>query len=117
MEPTKEKSEQYLKCTFTESEKTEMAEKMSIAFQKKAEAEVRLKEVSTQIKAEIAGEDSIIQESAKKYNQGFEYRNVKCTVERDFERGKYRVTRDDTGEVIEDRLLTEKELQLQMVHS
>ena len=111
---TKENTTQYLEYRFTPEEKAELAQNMARAVGVKTDAELRLKEISSQIKAEIAAQDTIVNDRAGKLSRGYEYRNVECTITWDFEAGTYRVIRNDTGTVIEDRPLRQIELQLAM---
>ena len=116
MDTTREKSQQYLPYKFSDQEKKDLSEKLAQAIGVKADAELRLKEVAASIKGEIAKQDAVINDAATKFRQGYEYRNIHCTIIRDFDKGTYKIVRDDTGEMIVDRLLSESELQLQMVH-
>ena len=114
---TKEKTEQYLKYTFIPEELTEMSQKMAQAVNQMEEAQGAKKSMVKQLDARIAEHEAVVKKHAVNIRQGWEMRNTPCTITRDFQKGTYKVTRDDTGETITDRLLTEGELQLQMAHS
>jgi len=116
IEVTKEDTTQYLKYDFTLEERASLSERMAEAVGVKVDNELRLKEASSQMKATIAAQDSIISDSASKLRQGYEYRNIPCTIIRDFKAGTYQVARNDTGEKVEDRILREDELQLKLNH-
>jgi SMC interacting uncharacterized protein involved in chromosome segregation len=117
MEPTIEKTEQYLKYTFSAEEVSDMSQKMAQAVDQMDSAQNQKKSVVKQLDAQIAEHEAVVKKNAVNIRQGWEMRNIKCTIRRDFEKGTYKVNRDDTGELIIDRLLTEGELQLQMAHS
>ena len=71
-----EKVEQYLPYRFSQLEKETISSQLAQAISDKADAENKLKEVSTQIKADIAKHDANIISCATKVRQGFEYRQI-----------------------------------------
>jgi len=105
---------EYLKCQLTEKEKTELSAKIAKAISDRASAEAKLKEVSASIKAQIAQLDAEISEKALQINNGYEYRNVECRMDKDYRLGSVTITRLDTGEVIRERPMTAEERQLEL---
>lgn len=105
---------EYLKCQLTEKEKTELSAQIAKAISDRASAEAKLKEVSAAIKAQIAQLDAEISEKALKINNGYEYRNVECRMDKDYRLGSVTITRLDTGEVIRERPMTGEERQLEL---
>jgi hypothetical protein len=105
---------EYLKCQLTEKEKTELSAKIAKAISDRASAEAKLKEVSASIKAQIAQLDAEISEKALQINNGYEYRNVECRMDKDYRLGSVSITRIDTGEVIRERPMTAEERQMEL---
>jgi uncharacterized FlaG/YvyC family protein len=105
---------EYLKCQLTEKEKTELSAKIAKAISDRASAEAKLKEVSASIKAQIAQLDAEISEKALQINNGYEYRNVECRMDKDYRLGSVAITRLDTGEVIRERPMTAEERQMEL---
>ena len=105
---------EYLKCQLTEKEKTELSAKIAKAISDRASAEAKLKEVSASIKAQIAQLDAEISEKALQINNGYEYRNVECRMDKDYRLGSVSITRLDTGEVIRERPMTAEERQMEL---
>jgi len=105
---------EYLKCQLTEKEKTELSAKIAKAISDRASAEAKLKEVSASIKAQIAQLDAEISEKALQINNGYEYRNVECRMDKDYRLGTVTITRLDTGEVIRERPMTAEERQMEL---
>jgi len=105
---------EYLKCLLTEKEKTELSAKIAKAISDRTSAEAKLKEVSASIKAQIAQLDAEISEKALQINNGYEYRNVECRMDKDYRLGSVTITRLDTGEVIRERPMTAEERQMEL---
>jgi len=106
---------EYLKCLLTEKEKTELSAKIAKAISDRTSAEAKLKEVSASIKAQIAQLDAEISEKALQINNGYEYRNVECRMDKDYRLGSVTITRLDTGEVIRERPMTAEERQMELL--
>lgn len=109
-----EKITKYLKYEFTETEMKEMSANMARATIENRNAADELKAVQAQFKSRIESAKNQADELARKIDQGYEYRNTECRVERDFAAVKVRVYRTDTGEMIESRDMTAKERQLRL---
>ncbi len=105
------KTTEYLKHVFTEQEKRELADQMAEASVKVREIEGNLKSVSTQLKAEVNKHQAILDQAGEKYRAGFEYRETKCEITKDFNLGYFTLIRLDTGEVVKERPLEGEERQ------
>jgi len=105
---------EYLKCHLTEKEKTELSAKIAKAISDRSSAEAKLKEVNASIKAQIAQLDAEISEKALQINNGYEYRNVECQMDKDYRLGTVTITRLDTDEVIRERPMTAEERQMEL---
>ena len=105
---------EYLKCQLTEKEKTELSAKIAKAISDRSSAEAKLKEVNASIKAQIAQLDAEISEKALQINNGYEYRNVECRMDKDYRLGTVTITRLDTAEVIRERPMTAEERQMEL---
>ncbi len=105
---------EYLKCQLTEKEKTELSAKIAKAISDRAGAEAKIKEVTASIKAQIAQLDAEISEKALQINNGYEYRNVECRMDKDYRLGSVTITRLDTGEAIRERPMTAEERQMEL---
>ena len=107
-----ETATKYIKHTFTESEKRDLATELAQKISTKNELELKKKEVAAQIKADIDAADSQISQLSTHYNQGYMFKNVKCRVE--FIPGEKIVEywRLDNGELVETRKATQDELQM-----
>lgn len=106
-----ETCKRYLKYVFTEEEKKLMGSDLAQKFAIHTEAEGRLKSVSTQIKSEISTIESQMASISEKIRSGYEYRDIECDVEMDYDRGRVVVIRMDTGEIVEDRAMSVDERQ------
>lgn len=100
-----------LKCMLTPDETRTYGMELARANASKDEAEERKKEVDAQLKAEIESHSTRALNLARKINNGYEYRDVKCSMAFDWEANSVTVTRTDTDEVIELRAMTEDERQ------
>jgi hypothetical protein len=109
-----EKRTIYLKCNFTEEERNTMARQVTELISKKAEAEGKLKSVSTQIKSEIAGIDAEMAKVSEMVRSGYEYRNVDCEVRSDYVAARVVIIRLDSGEIVEDRPMRMEETQREL---
>jgi hypothetical protein len=100
-----------LKCVLTEEELKKISEQMANAVLERDEALDGLKSVQAQFKARITGAEAQISLCASKIQNGYEYRNVECAIERDYLLGEIRYFRKDTGEKADSRSMTADERQ------
>ncbi len=101
-----------LKHTFTETEKREIAASLAQANQKKVALEEQKKEVDADLKGQITATETLIAKQARLYNNGYEYRDVECTVVfHSPEQGTKSIYRNDTGEFVRDMKMDPYEMQ------
>ena len=110
----KTKITRMLKHKFSIEELRDLAEMESRAVQDRQKRVLELKSVSAQYKSEIAALDTSIASAAEKYTSGFEVREIECEQTKNFKEGRFKVIRQDTFEIVEDRKLKDSELQTQM---
>lgn len=107
-----EQSTEYLKCIFTEEEVREMSNDLARKISDLDNAQARKKETVKSIDSDIASIEAKIKELARKVNDKYEFRGVKCKTVIDYEKKKKTITRLDTGEIHLEKDLTEEECQL-----
>ena len=98
-----------LPVTLTEIEKADVAARLANETQAHQAALDRKKEVTAQLTADIEEHRAAVQSLGSLYASGYEYRQVECEAMVDAAAGWIRVTRRDTGEVVEDRAMREDE--------
>lgn len=101
----------YCKYKFTDQEKQEIASGMSQAVLDLQEAEDRMKEIKADFKSQIESHQAAINRAATRLNNGYEMRDIKCTVELDFTAGTVRYIRTDTFETAKTREMTDDDRQ------
>lgn len=111
----KTKENLHLECVLTDQEKLDYSKQLSENVSKKTRAEEHLKSFQTQIRAEITACDATINMLAEKLNTGKEYRMIECKIEYDFEKKEKVWIRKDTGEIAQQDIIDEKELQEELV--
>ena len=99
-----------LKCELTREELLEAGAKMADAAQRIAELESALASYKAQNKSEMEVEKAQTERLSDKIRRKYEYRPIKCLVEKDYQAGRVTVFRTDTGDVIEARPMTDDEL-------
>jgi hypothetical protein len=104
------KQEMLLKCLLTDDELLDCGQKMATANTTKAILEREFESVKANYKAKVAEQDAIVQKNSSLISLKSEYRNVNVVVTKDYETEMYTAIRQDTGEVIETRKMTEHEL-------
>ncbi len=98
----------YTKYEFTEEEKMGLAHKMASAEANINRKLEELKSASTTIKADIAVQEGILHSSAEKLRSGYEMRPKEVAI--DYKtKGIVKYVDKDTGEVLEERPITEDE--------
>ena len=100
-----------LKCVLTPDEVRTYGMELARANANKDEAEERKKEVDAQLKADIESHSTRALNLARKINNGYEYRDVKCFVEFDYLKNTASVIRLDLNELVETRAMTDDEHQ------
>jgi uncharacterized FlaG/YvyC family protein len=112
MEVASGKTVRFLKYEFSDSEKAELADEMARAVCDATQTRMKLKSVQKQINAEIQQYEAEIASCAEKLRSGYEMRHVDCSFLRDFDLKSIKIVRDDTGEIISERAMTEDEKQM-----
>lgn len=100
-----------LQVKLTDEDKLKLGDQMARALSMFNDAEERRKAMTAQLKAESEQHRAEAARLGVVLSNGYEYRDIRCEVERDMEKGRMKVTRLDTGEVIEDRALRGDERQ------
>lgn len=104
--------ERTLAVRLTQAELLEQAKKMAEAAEDAEVAESNQKAMSTHYKAQAEEAEGKEKAARTLLRNGYDYRPVKITVTKNWDTKQVTITRDDTGEVIEARDMTHKELQI-----
>lgn len=107
-----EETTRLIKCLFSNEEKQVFGEELANGHTLRTAAQNDLDTVKKQIGARVTEADNIIALCVEKIRSGFEMRREPCTVVKDFKVNTLRVTRDATGEVLEERTMTSEEAQM-----
>ena len=99
----------WVKHDFAPGELLAISQNMAQAEAKKREKQDNLKAMKSNISAEIDQAESVIHMCAEKIRSGYEMRPHECKVEYMLDDLKVRFVDIDTGEVIEERLMTKDE--------
>ncbi len=97
----------YTKHIFTGEEAMELAHRMASAEATISRKMEELKSVTTTIKADIATQEGILHSCAEKLRSGYEMRPREADVK--YEKGMVKYVDKDTGEILEERPLTQEE--------
>ena len=107
-----EKTKEYLRYNFTDAEYLDHARKLGRLNEELARAEERKKSVSAELASMVKTLEDQVSAQSRLVSNGYEYRDIDCEVRFDDpERGKKRVVRLDTGEVVREAFMTGNELQ------
>ncbi len=110
----REKTKRYLRYTFNDDEKKELAKEMAQAVVERDTATAEMETVKAQFEGRITKAEGEITLNAGKINSGYEMRHIECEVTKDYKKGRVTVVRLDTGELVEDRPMTGEEKQVQI---
>ncbi len=102
------------KYLFSEAEKKEIASELTIKITEKHRVEDEKKSVSSAFKAQLDGIDAVVNKLSENYQNGYEFKNILCTVEFNFETKMKNYRRKDDGEFIEQRAMEEEDFQIKM---
>lgn len=111
IESKREIKKEYLKCVLSHNELLEYGNGLARLHAEANELKEQAKSVASDFKAKIDAAGSEAGIFARAIQNGFEYRDVECEVDRDFETKKVYTTRLDTGEIIKSRDMTQEEMQ------
>ena len=101
-----------LRCDFTPDEWAENARQLATATRLRSELEQEKKEIDSQYKAKIEEQIGRASKVAALLGAGYEMRNVPCEVILDKpEPGQATIVRQDTGEIVRTRPMTDMERQ------
>lgn len=100
-----------LACELTEAEYTQRSERLVAVMGEIRDKEKEKKQVAKAYSEEIARLQHSVDELSDVLHNRREYRDVPCTVVTDRDKGVERLIRNDTGEQVNERKLTEDELQ------
>ena len=99
-----------LKCILTDEELLECGQRMADANTMLGRLEREMESVKATYKAEVAEQEAIVQKNGSLIGLKFEHRDVSVGVVSDYGAETVTVIRNDTGEVVETRRMTEQEL-------
>ena len=92
---------EWLAYRFTEEEKAEVASSLAQANQSRAELEEKKAQVMAEFKSQITATEAIIAKESRRYNNGYEYRDIECSIALDSPKaGLKTIVRLDTGEFV-----------------
>ena len=100
-----------LKILFTDAERAEHAQSLARIFPELARIEDEKKAVVSQFKSNIESLQAQANQLSSYVRDGWHYGPVAVKVERDYRNNTFTKTRTDTGEVIQERALTDAERQ------
>ena len=101
----------FLKYTFSDAEKAEIAAEMAEKVTDLSRKEDELKAVKSDFKSQIDGLQANVNGAATKLTNGYEMRNIECRVERDYKKGVIRFIRTDTGEIARTKEMSHEDRQ------
>jgi len=108
------KSSEYLKYSFTEPEKAEIAVEMAQKVAELNQVEGQLKAIKSQYKSKVDVLQGEINLAAEKLNTGYEMRSVKCEVTPNWEEKIWEYIRLDTGEFVRTEEMSVEDLQMRL---
>lgn len=103
-----------LKCVLSPDEVRVYGQDLAKENASRDESEERKKEIDAQLKAEIESHSTKALSLARKINNGYEYRDVKCHELKDYRRGIVTIMRQDTNEIVSERAMTAEERQVKI---
>lgn len=103
-----------LKCHFTQEEMTEFRDKLANSIMDLSSIEDEKKSVMSDYTARINEKKAMINRVASNIRNGYEHREVKCLIHYDFTRRVKTFFRDDTGEQVQEEVITPDECQVEI---
>jgi hypothetical protein len=104
----------YLKYHFSEEEMKNLALDMAQATNKANAVEEKKKAANAGFKDELESHQLIARTAARKIEQGYEMKDIKCRKFTDYKKDLVTITRLDTGEVVEERKIKDSERQMSL---
>lgn len=105
-----------LPCQLSDEERLEFADRLAECNERVEEATANRKSLMQQMAAEVKQAESERDRINNIVASKTEYREIDVVVEFDFDKGRVRQVRKDTGEQIQDRPMTEKERQTNLLN-
>lgn len=100
-----------LRYYFTDGDRLKMGDEMAKASEELEALEEEKADFAAKMKAKMGEAQGILKGTGRKIRMGFEMRMIECRMEKDFLTNTVRITRQDTGELVEERALTIEERQ------
>jgi len=108
-------TERTLRHTFDVPEKIELGGKLASILSEMAQIDADLDRIKSEFKGKTAAAEAQLNSVRDKINSGYELRLTKCEVVLDKPKaGMAQVIRLDTGDVVEEREMTEQEKQAEL---
>jgi len=114
MENLEKKEKRFLPVRLGETELVERAKELARSQQDIASLEEQKKTATADLTAQIKKGKQESRELTRIVSSGIEDQDVDCTIHMNYEDKRVMVTRDDTGEVVEERSMSADELQLKL---
>ena len=111
----KTKVKEWLRYDFKPEELQKMGLSMAQAQQQADIAEDEFKSVKSRFKDRIEKHQLVVRENSRHISTGFEMRDIDCEKMIDYKKGIVTFTRQDTGEVVEERDIRDEERQMKIV--
>lgn len=103
-----------LKCHFTQDEMTEFRDNLANSIMDLSSIEDEKKSVMSDYTAKINEKKAMINRVASNIRNGYEHREVKCRIDYDFTRRVKTFAREDTGEIVQEEVITADECQVEI---
>lgn len=107
-----EHTTEYLKCLLDDLELRDTGISLARHNSKVASLEAEKKAFNDQIKAQITAAEAEILRLSGILQNGYEYRQVEITIDRDYDEKIIRIIRQDTGEIVREEKMTADDLQV-----
>jgi uncharacterized FlaG/YvyC family protein len=102
------------KYEFSGEELADKTEEIARKLEERERKEEAKKEITAQYKAEIDTLKNEISLLGTHLRNRYEFRQIRCEVQRDFEKGTVKVYRTDTGELVRERAMSVSERQTEL---
>jgi len=106
-----EQTTEYLKCILTEAEIKEAGAALARRYSEITNLEEQKKSVTSDFKAKIDAATAEASLLARQIQNGYEFRQIDCEIQRVWEDKTVQTIRLDTGEIVKTRPMTADELQ------
>ena len=104
----------FIKRTFTENERKEIAIEMAQKVSELQQAEDNKKAIASDFKSQIDSIQAGINGAATKLNNNYEMRTIKCEVIPNWDKKVWEYWREDTKEMAKTKPMTANDLQMQL---